>query len=669
MIIAFVFLELRQPYYFTQDDNLAQFLPGILQALHGSAAGGFPSWNPYQLLGSPSVSVGTYALTYPPTWFSYWFAKNFLHTENATLEVFVILHLLAGYGVIYWAVRREDLRPFLATLAGLCCTLSGWALIEGRSWYYMTPVFVWMPLLIICLQTARRQVLSWKWIVACGLIIGIFFHAGNAQMWAYTLLLIAIAGMFMWWTGTLPLRSLTGLGTSGLLGLVIAAPLLVPQLLATKTVIRHITDANVLGGLPTLFVPVTVIQTWHPYIAAEAPYKQYIGEIYYSGTFFCLAAPVVLFLLIFLRWRRHVVAQNVWILCALLSLIFGLGNMGILWTLLQHVPGFNRFNLPFKFFEFFLIFIVLGGAVVWERLFRRWRFGFSAELATFILVVGLLAYHCYIAIPSCFSYAFKPYPRPDPGIAERLQSHNNLDYPKVLPIGATRSTRPDYLQSLQQQWATLYRFFSMRGYDPLVSDEPLYLAIDDKLAADTATCLREYGVRYVILYDRPWPKWLKVPAKLVYTSGKATMWELPPAKPMFWADADPDRPLPVTFDARGADLDTSELPQGGWVTLNMLRRPEIFADAGNQPLTVVADSWNRIHIQVPTHTSRVRVRFTPAWKLGFAVSGVLACLTLLAAWIHRKFGKYETLSTVAPEREAADAVRAVETAMASSAPQ
>jgi hypothetical protein len=101
----------------------------------------------------------------------------------------------------------------------------------------------------------------------------------------------------------------------------------------------------------------------------------------------------------------------------------------------------------------------------------------------------------------------------------------------------------------------------------------------------------------------------------------------------------------------------------------MLRRPEIFADAGNQPLTVVADSWNRIHIQVPTHTSRVRVRFTPAWKLGFAVSGVLACLTLLAAWIHRKFGKYETLSTVAPEREAADAVRAVETAMASRAAQ
>src|SRR5215467_1291193 len=48
---ALIFLEARQPYYFTQDDNLAQFLPGMLQGCRSLAAGVFPSWNPYQFLG------------------------------------------------------------------------------------------------------------------------------------------------------------------------------------------------------------------------------------------------------------------------------------------------------------------------------------------------------------------------------------------------------------------------------------------------------------------------------------------------------------------------------------------------------------------------------------------------------------------------------------------
>jgi hypothetical protein len=667
LIAALIFLEFRQPYYFTEDDDMSQFLPGILLALRGSAAV-FPSWNPYQFLGSPNSSIGTYALTYPPTWFSYWFAKSLLHNENATIDVFVILHLLVAYAVIYWLIRREDVRPALATLGALCCTLSGWALIVGRSWYYMTPVFVWMPLLIICLRTACRQRLSWKWIVGCGLTIGVYAHAGNVQMWAYSILLLGFAAVLMLWTRVLPSRALTALTLSFLLGLIIAAPLLVPQWLATRHVSRIMWDGNVLHGLPSLFVPVSIIETPHPF-PGDAMYRPYIGEMYYSGTFFCLIVPPLLFFLIFLRWGRRVVAQNLWFLCAMLSLLLALGNAGMAWVLLQHVPGFNKFNLAFKFFQLFQIFIVLAGALVWERLLRRWRFGFRAEFATAAVVVALLAHHCFLALPAFYTYGFKPYPSPDPTIAERLQPRDHRDYPRLFVYGAKASTDPGFFQSRQHQWAQLSGFFTLGGYDPLVSEDPAYKKIDDKIVSQSADTFRQYGVRYLIIFDRPWPKWLKVPANLVYTSGKTTMWELPPAKPMLWADADPNRALPVTFDARGADLDTSELPQGGWVTLNMLRRPEIFADAGNQPLTVVADSWNRIHIQVPPHTSRVRVRFTPAWKLGFAVSGVLACLMLLAAWIHRKFGKYETVSTVAPEREAADAVRAVETAMASSAAQ
>ncbi|MCC7086039.1 MAG: hypothetical protein IT427_13635, partial [Pirellulales bacterium] len=82
-------MELRQPYYFVQDDNLSQFLPVVL---HGCRSmfhdGTFSTWNPHQFLGSPTSSLGTYALTYPPTYLSYAIADWGLGNEYATLDVF-----------------------------------------------------------------------------------------------------------------------------------------------------------------------------------------------------------------------------------------------------------------------------------------------------------------------------------------------------------------------------------------------------------------------------------------------------------------------------------------------------------------------------------------------------------------------------------------------------
>src|SRR5689334_19885492 len=62
MIVGFVsvaaalaFLEYRQPFYFVEDDNLAQFMPVVL---HGCRSlfhdGVFSTWNPHQFLGSPT---------------------------------------------------------------------------------------------------------------------------------------------------------------------------------------------------------------------------------------------------------------------------------------------------------------------------------------------------------------------------------------------------------------------------------------------------------------------------------------------------------------------------------------------------------------------------------------------------------------------------------------
>ncbi len=111
----------------------------------------------------PPQTVGTYALTYPPTYLSYWIAKTVLGDVNATIEVFAVFHLLAGYLCCFIALRKLDATPVLSATGAMCWALSGWFLVAGRSQFNFTPVAVYLPLLVIAVhdvtqETARNEV-------------------------------------------------------------------------------------------------------------------------------------------------------------------------------------------------------------------------------------------------------------------------------------------------------------------------------------------------------------------------------------------------------------------------------------------------------------------------------------------------------------------------------
>jgi len=182
MAIAGVVVETFEPYYFTQDDNYSQFFPGMLYGCRTAFAGAFPAWNPHQFLGAPLAEVGTYALTYPLTYVSYALATYVLGDELATVEVFCWLHLAAGFVAFLWFGRRLGLAAPLSSAMALCFVLSGYALVAGRSWFYMVPTFLWAPLLGVSVQSLTRHKPGWCWLLGTGLVIGLDFHAGNAQM-------------------------------------------------------------------------------------------------------------------------------------------------------------------------------------------------------------------------------------------------------------------------------------------------------------------------------------------------------------------------------------------------------------------------------------------------------------------------------------------------------
>ncbi|MFY9674283.1 MAG: hypothetical protein WAK13_07500 [Terriglobales bacterium] len=648
VLAALLLLEHRQPYYFTQDDNLAVNLPAILQGSRSLFSGVFPTWNPHQFMGSPSSSLGYFALTYPVTYLSFWAAKTLLHDEYATLEVFSFVHLLLGYCVLYWAVRREGCRPSLAMLAASCCTVSGYALIFSRSWFQFSTVLLWTSLMVVCVQQMRRGRLAWKWVLAFGLAIGLMAHVGHTQMWVYSVMLVDSAIVLFVVAGLVQVRELRSCIAAHLIGFAVAAPLLVPQVLATRTVVRHPDSRGIIEGVMGLFVPDSVIASPHP--SAWGTGGNHIGEMYYSGSLFMVVAAILLASLLASRWNKNTIGNNAWFLCGLLAFVLALGTRGVLWTELSYLPGFDRFRFPFKFLAYIVLFFGIGGAVALERLMRKQRWRSKIEVPLALVVWTALAYHCSLCTGAFYVYNFRPFPRPNPHIAVRLMPDGVAYYPKVLPLGSEdgttfrivrdsgfRGTDPHLIDSYLNQWPTVEGAFSLSGYDPLTSESPTVQLVNKNIQSNPVLALSEYGVKYVLQYAPPARKGSTIISPLgwgtpVYQNGTVLLSELPEVRPMAFSVDRPLDALPLRFDGGGATIDTAVLPQGGRVILNMLWRKEIRSQAGGARITSVADEWGRIATDVPPGTKELRITFHPPWEYGFVAGGIALVLGLAIRW-------------------------------------
>src|SRR5262249_7338868 len=152
------------------------------------------------------ANLGLYSLTYPPTYLAYAIARHLLADECATLEVFAVLHLAAGYAVIFGLVRQMRASGAVATMVALCVVLSGSSLIMGRGWHAFVPLVVWLPALAWGLVRLCQGPVGWPWTVAVGSAVGLTFHVGFPQLslWVTGFFVVAVPTLVL--LGQVPWR-------------------------------------------------------------------------------------------------------------------------------------------------------------------------------------------------------------------------------------------------------------------------------------------------------------------------------------------------------------------------------------------------------------------------------------------------------------------------------
>jgi hypothetical protein len=646
-------------YGFVHDDNLTQFFPVILQGAQSLFDHRvFPTYNPYQLMGSPTATIGTYALTYPPTYVAYALARWLLRDPYLTLDIFVVLHLVLGYWATFALARRVGLRPSLALAAALSFILCGYFCVYTRCWFYMAPVALWTPLLFLHLtELTQSRALTWRWAGRAGIVIGLYFHAGNAQMWSYTLLLAATLVVLWQRTGRLSAGRLVWAGAALLVGLALAAPLLIPQAAEVAALDREGNiKSGITRGLLALLLPAPLVKAAHPTIEPGTlvvwKHLYDFGPLYFCGPLLLGAGLVALATLPVLRWGKRQVGANVWLLCGALALVLSLGENGGLAQLLVVLPGFNKFQHWWKFLPFLALCFALGGGLVLERWLRVTRRRGVSEGVILGLTCGLLLYNAAISQPM-MTVPEQPYPTLAPAV--RALVHNPQE---PLARGAALSPwlpewrEPGFIGSLSQNFATLYELPMLEGYDPLVAKTPLNLRLTDRFYASTTvkrarqdfdpvptveplTALRRYGVRWAFLTEGreelkgiyAFNKVLSEGTALRHATSHMELRELTGYDPLAFGEGASESALPITFNAAGVDV-----ALGGAVSepviVNFLARELLHAYVDGKRVPSTKDTWDRVRVAVPTGAHTLTLRYEPAWGKGLLASALLLLMAL-----------------------------------------
>jgi hypothetical protein len=674
VVLAFARLEALEPCYFLQDDNLVQWFPPVRYACASLTSGQWPEWNPYQLGGAPLLSLGYFGLTYPPLLLSYLIATVLVGNDLWTVEVFALVHILAGYLLSYGCARAVRLRPALAMAGALCMVLSGFTLIGGRSWITLGVTWlVFLPLLTLCLIRLWRAEVGWKWALMTGLVIGVWYHVGFAQMWVYGLTFLGLAALLLCWSGALPVRRLFWAALALVHGLALSVPLLYVQTDVIGAIDREKSYGNgIAPGAVANLLPYPLATAAHPNEWGSHD-SELMGQFYYWGTLFFAALLLGIMLSMVVRglWGRAFARGNLWLILAGLALLLSLGEAGGLWNLLSALPVFGRINNhPFRMMPQLIFFGILGGGLFLQRFLSAWA-GWQRRLRWLALaVVGALLYHVNLCRPAFYNYAERPYPALPPELQQLLA---RAPEGRVLSFGPDRSAAAGYMRFLRHGLPTIYQIPSLCGYDPLVESTEPYKTIARKLREDPVRTAQALGVRWILSGapsgEPSWPAGTVNYHEAAYGArARRTKFDPEQAEHLeqaaarrleldglrvselsaadglaFWAGR-PMECLSLQWRGDGVDVDLSGRPQGGTLVINVLGRPHWQARADGAVLEIHDDEWHRVHVQVPAGKANLTLRFVPPWAKGWCYGLLLEVFALLTGLVatgwsfHHKVG-------------------------------
>jgi len=382
-------MEAVRPCFFLHDDNATWFIGAYAHDFRVlTETGRLAEVNYYQHGGEPFLEQGQTAVLYPPVYLGVALAKWVTGDMRWSLEWIAAIHLTIGMlGFSFW-LRQGGVAPWHAALGGLAWVLNPFVLIVSASWIFTSLVAAWLPWLFWTLDHLLLRP-SARAAFFLGTSASLLFLQGYVQMFAYSVLFLAVYALFQFATRpeTRKPAVLYYLGVSVLVFTILSLPLLLPMLHAVNdSAIR----ASALPVEAALFYNVAPTDFFFAQLCL------FQSNLAFGASTVILFCPALLFIPVtaFRLYYGGAAAQRrlfPLLFLAFLALIFSTQWHGLL-TLL---PVFDKFRWPFKVFlfaDFFLIASFAWTTASWTK--SRFSSARSASLTaaiclTLVVLVNL----------------------------------------------------------------------------------------------------------------------------------------------------------------------------------------------------------------------------------------------------------------------------------------
>ncbi len=318
------------------------------------ADGVYPQWNPYIFGGMPTFGSLSYTrFLYPPSEV----LTRLQDDLGFPLQTWMLVHLIFGGLGMVWMLGRWDL-PWSSRLLGAVIWLmmpkiTAWA-VYGHGSKLITAMYLpWVVGLTLEILRGRgRRLMGWL-----ALLLGLQILSGHPQIIYYTLLTVGLLVVARWTAvltsrprGDLPWRPTVGMALAVVLGLALAAVLLLPVQDYAGWSIRGVTEEG--GGAGYDFATGWSLSPHELPTLAVASYAGF-GQATYQGFMSFTDYPNYLGLVPLLLGLAGLTVRERWfartlLALAALSLLLSFGRFfPVLYEpCYRLLPYFNKFRVP-----------------------------------------------------------------------------------------------------------------------------------------------------------------------------------------------------------------------------------------------------------------------------------------------------------------------------------
>jgi len=508
-ILMLTAIEVRQPYFFLQDDNADSYICQYVHTIRSALEGEFPLYNFHQYAGIGFLDRGQTGQLNPVVYIGGALSYLFLGHLTGTVDFVAAIYLISGAVGMLLLLRRFKLSSASAITGAIAWSFNSFSIYCGSNWIIAIILTGCLPWIVLTSQKLIKEK-SFKALVLASFAKTFLFFGGHPQYFIYAVLFDFLFAVCVILESeakgkrlNTALKYTVRYALSGMLTALWSLPLLVPMYNAMSRSYTRSSALDFEEFIGNRFrLKDFILSQYNPLMQYDVTDTATLEDGSSIGVidvidaiqknmahvgFIVFFAAVMGIVIVVTRYKEkdsktHEAVRNMTVCIPVLIITFLWATSSVFNRIIYLIPIFNRFRYPFKVMQYALFFLILLASVCLDYLLVNLGEN-KKKLAKALKVILPVAEVInltlvYLLLPVRFFGLYTLSDKPFEDEAADLISGSRYafvgDEPEYWDFVTYERIGHDTTATLAYNYATYFGLSNIGGYDVLLPMESCY---------------------------------------------------------------------------------------------------------------------------------------------------------------------------------------------------